>query len=123
MDEPGLQLLIDEHQDLVRVSLDGRVDSANVQAFRSHLLPYAERDGIRMLIDGTKLDYLNSHSLGILTRLHRSCCAHGGRMVLYGLAPRLENIFALIGLDRLLHHCATEKEARALLDGFTPHAP
>ena len=116
MNAQGLELQVEEQDGLVVVSASGYVDASNIETFRSTLMPYADREKIRLLMDCSALHYLNSNSLGILVRLHRKCAAKGGCVALCNLATRLEHTMTMIGLDRLIHRFASREEARAYLD-------
>ena len=116
MHSEGLELQPEEQDGVVIISVSGYVDASNVEAFRSTLMPYAEREKSRLILDCSGLHYLNSHALGILVRLQRKCEDGGGGVVLCHLATRLENTMVMIGLDRLLHRCVSREEARAFLE-------
>jgi len=55
-----------------------------------------------LMLDCSELDYISSAGLGILIEAHKRLAAAGHALTLTNLNPRVRNIFAYAGLDRLL---------------------
>lgn len=80
------------------VQLVGRLDAAEAE--------HADRDFRAMTgslrFDCSQLDYISSAGLGVLIELHKRLNAAGHTLTLSNLVPRVRNVFAYAGLDRLL---------------------
>lgn len=97
------------------VELDGPVDSATWASFKESLDPVFRERGARILLDCTKLTYLNSRAIGLLARYRRECYVAGGRLVLCGLNTKLVRTVDLLGLGGLLITYPTREEAMSAL--------
>ena len=63
------------------------------------------------VIDLSNLDYAGSAVLGLLVNFRQRVRQAGGRLVLCGLSPRLEQIFRTCSLERLFRITHTRDEA------------
>ena len=81
-----------------RVALVGRLDAAEADRVDDALkaLPGP------LVLDCSELDYISSAGLGILIETHKRLLAAGHALTLTNLVPRVRNVFAYAGLDRLL---------------------
>ena len=81
-----------------RVQLVGRLDAAEADRVDRALrdIPGA------LTLDCSELDYISSAGLGVLIEAHKRLAAAGHTLTLSNLVPRVRNIFAYAGLDRLL---------------------
>ena len=81
-----------------RVQLVGRFDAAEAdrvdRALRAMTGP--------LTLDCSELDYISSAGLGVIIEAHKRLAAAGHILTLSNLVPRVRNIFAYAGLDRLL---------------------
>jgi anti-sigma B factor antagonist len=80
------------------VTLAGRLDAAEAEnardAFRALQGP--------LVVDCARLDYVSSAGLGLLVEAHKRLAAAGQTMRLIRLQPRVRNVLAYAGLDRVL---------------------
>ena len=60
----------------------------------------------------TEATYINSGGLRCLVSAWRRTREQGGDLVLCGLNSRLEEIFSLVGFDRVFHIYATYEDAQ-----------
>ena len=80
------------------VRLKGRLDaSQSDQAQR--VLRGLERS---IALDCSELDYISSAGIGVIIETYRRLHALGHTLKLVNLLPRVRNIFAYAGLDRIL---------------------
>jgi anti-anti-sigma factor len=87
--------------DILVVSCQGRLDQSlnpQVERFLSDLLDEGHQ---RFIIDLSEASYINSGGLRCLVTAWRQSRAQGGDLVLFGLNHRLEEIFSLVGFDRV----------------------
>jgi anti-sigma B factor antagonist len=81
-----------------RVALVGRLDAAESERVDQALKGLSGP----LVLDCSELDYISSAGLGILIEAHKRLQTAGG-LTLTNLVPRVRNVFAYAGLDRLLH--------------------
>jgi len=81
------------------IQLVGRLDAAEAERADRELRALAGP----VVLDFSGLDYISSAGLGILIELHKRLSAQGHVLTLTHLAPRVRNVFAYAGLDRLLN--------------------
>lgn len=92
------------------ITIDG-----DVEASSSILLDEAIESAIRagatgILIDCTSLDYINSSGIGVFTS---RISEENQRIVLFGLSPKVRNVFEILGLDQLIPIVDSKAEAKA----------
>ncbi len=80
------------------VHLVGRLDAAESE----HVDRALKALSGPLMLDCSELDYISSAGLGVLIEAHKRLAAAGQGLTLSNLNPRVRNIFAYAGLDRLL---------------------
>jgi anti-sigma B factor antagonist len=80
------------------VRLLGRLDASEAEKARDDL------DGMAgpVTLDCGSLDYISSAGLSVMLVTHKRLLASGHRLRLINLQPRVRNVFAYAGLDRIL---------------------
>ena len=73
------------------------------------------RDDGRFALDLTDIDYLASSEIGFLVTLKRRVDRRQGRLVLFGVAPYVLDIFRTMNLQKILSVADTRGAALALL--------
>lgn len=77
---------------------DRRLDPGSLDRLIDSL---AMRPGLRLLIDMSEVQYLDSPALSKLIDLKRKLRAGGGRLRLQSVPPDLAEVFRITGLDRV----------------------
>jgi anti-sigma B factor antagonist len=80
------------------LELAGRLDAAEAERADRELRVFEGP----LRLDCSQLDYISSAGLGVLIELHKRLAAGGHTLTLSNLVPRVRNVFAYAGLDRLL---------------------
>ena len=99
-DELDVQVKSEAGVDLVE--LDGPVDSATIEVFKSRLDPVCNRQGAKVLLDCQQLTYLNSRAIGLLVNYHRHLLQSRGRLALCRLNTKLVRSLDLLQLGKTL---------------------
>jgi anti-sigma B factor antagonist len=97
--DPGTQLTVEPVGDGV-IEVIGELDIRTCDELERVARGPAER-GERVVLDLSKLTFCDSTGLAGLVRLHKRAVATGGQLVLRSPVPRVMNLLALTGLDRL----------------------
>ena len=96
---------------VVRVS--GPLGFDSYYRFKEFMDPMVETPGVRIVLDGEKLGYVNSKGFVLLARYQRIAAQQGSFFGIAALNSRLVKEVALLGLDRLVKTYATVEEAVA----------
>ena len=82
------------------VEVIGRVDSENSETLKDFLLELGKRER-QVLIDCSALEYISSTGLGALLMLLKLMQKKGGTLRLFGLSPRIAEVFEISGFNKL----------------------
>jgi len=98
--DPGAQLRVEDagHDEPVRVI--GELDIRTCDELERAVGGYADT-GKRVVLDLSGLTFCDSTGLAGLVRLHKRASVAGGELVLRAPVPRVHNLLALTGLNRL----------------------
>ncbi len=92
--------MIERAQQVVRISLHGKVDSSSREDFLALLAPAEAADTV--ILDLSKTERLDSFALGHLVRLTATLSARGaGAIHLIGVQPHIRHLLSITGLDRM----------------------
>ncbi|CAN7248631.1 STAS domain-containing protein [Phenylobacterium sp. LjRoot225] len=103
--------------DVVRIALDGRLDTAGVGRIE---MPFSAQVGAAakpVIVDLTAVSFLASLAVRMFISTGRVLAARGGRMVLFGATPEVAEIIEVMGLGEIIPVVADESAALALIRG------
>jgi anti-anti-sigma factor len=95
---------------------EGHLDTAAASPLEQEVLQRIEGGARRILVDCSKLEYVNSSGLKVFLIAAKRLDALGGRIAFCALAPNVQMIFDMIGFTKILSIFATREEALASLD-------
>lgn len=95
--------------------LGGHVDTLNAAELESSLLALAESGEKQLLVDCTKLDYINSAGLRVFLLVAKRMESQSGACAFCGLSQNVKLVFETIGFDRILTVHDTREGALALM--------
>jgi anti-anti-sigma factor len=95
--------------------LSGHVDTLNAAELESSLLSLAESGAKQLLVDCTKLEYINSAGLRVFLLVAKRMESQGGACAFCGLSPNVKLVFETIGFDRILTVYETRDAALAAM--------
>ena len=99
------------------VSVQGRLDQEQTPLLEQHLTSLLEADVCRFLVNLGETTYINSGGLRCLVSAWRQARQKEGILVLSGLSTRLQEIFAMVGFDKVFRiYDNAEAAQHALLD-------
>jgi len=96
------------------VQLVGDLDGSTAPIAQEKILPLAA-GGARVILDMSQVGYMSSAGLRMLLALYRSIAGRGGKVVLVGLSPDLEDTMSLTGFMDFFERFATLDEGLAAL--------
>jgi len=99
----------------VRVAPQGRLDNFSVPPFEQVLTEHLDSGRSHLVIDLVDVTYVSSSGLRALLSARRRARSAGGDVVLCNMAPRVREIFEMIGFISLFNICASVQDAVDLL--------
>lgn len=104
--------------DVAVLSIGGRVDHANAEQFKAGLWPLladCRPGGQQLVLDLAGLEYISSAGLRVLMLAEREARARGGVLVVCGLQPVVDEIFAISRFNVVFRVFADRRDALAAL--------
>lgn len=94
----------------------GAIDLRSSPSLRQQLLTLADRNPPRVIVDLSRVTYVDSSGVGTLVEFKRRMDrTHGGRVVLAGLQPRVRGVLEMARLDNFFTIATSVEEARQTL--------
>ena len=97
------------------LALEGEVDLHRAPEIRAALAPLVAQKVPRLLIDLTKVRYIDSSGLAVLIETLQRVMAYGGRFGLCGLSESVRAIFHVACLDQVFRIFPDQAAATAAL--------
>jgi anti-anti-sigma factor len=89
--------------DVHHIQLGGRLDSNTSSTLESLLPTVFQQEGTLALMDCTALDYVSSAGLRVVLMAAKRARQIQGRLVLFGLNPKVREVFEVSGFLKILH--------------------
>jgi len=93
------------------LEVSGRVDAESAETLKNYLVELGKREH-RVLIDCSAMDYISSTGLGALLMLLKLIQKQGGILRLFGLSPRIAEVFEISGFNKLFSISSSLDAAR-----------
>ncbi len=91
----------DEKTNAWVIALSGDIEIYNVQDLKKELLQLIAEKKADIVLDATKLNYIDSTGLGVLVSVLKEVKAYGGKITIVHLKPYIAKIFSITGLDNV----------------------
>lgn len=69
-----------------------------------------------LLIDCTDLHYISSAGLGVILSSLHACKEKEIKVAFFGMQPKIKNVFAILGLEKIINSAPDEKAAIKILN-------
>lgn len=100
------------NDDMWIIITKGRLDQSLNPRLEQSLMKLLDDGYQRFIVDLSEVTYINSGGLRCLVTAWRKSREQGGDLVLCGLNNRLEEIFSLVGFDRVFQIYPSKDDAR-----------
>lgn len=92
----------------------GFIDASTVEAIRPTLLEKLGDRQSDIVIDMRKVDFLDSHGVGLFVSLLKRASKGGGKLYIAGSEGQPASVLQMVGLnEKLVTHCTSVQEANA----------
>jgi anti-sigma B factor antagonist len=83
------------------IGVQGRLDQSQTPELETQLNTLLDNNQYHLVIDLTEVNYVNSGGLRCLVGVWRKAKQQNGDVVLCGLNSRVQEIFAMVGFDKV----------------------
>jgi anti-sigma B factor antagonist len=99
-----MNILIDvkEKDSVLAVKVNGEIDAYTAPQLREKLFPLSEKEGVKMVVDLSEVNYMDSTGLGVFVGVFKNVRAHNGEFKIVGLSDRLQRLFEITGLADII---------------------
>lgn len=84
------------------IKLNGKLDIIGTGEIETKFAGYCTGDKVRMVIDLSKVDFLSSIGIRLLTLTAKSIASRGGRMALLNPVPEVQNVLEITGVPAII---------------------
>ena len=97
------------------VSLEGDMDFQSSPDVRRELTKLVDQKSSKILIDLSKVGYIDSSGLATFVELFQKMKRYGGKLALYNLTGAVRSVFEIAKLDSIFKLVSSKDEALATL--------
>jgi len=117
-----LNLLSFEKEGYIKLAAEGNITTADFSSDGKNPLEGvlgANWSKHRVLLDLKHTTYVDSSAVGWLINCHKGFKSGGGMMVVHSIPTKVEQVFSLLKIGKVLPLAADEAAARVLINGAT----
>lgn len=104
---------------VVVLELEGEVDIHSASRFKGALFEAIDEGAMRVIVDFTKVSFIDSTALGVVVSGVKGIKARGGAIDVVCPQENISTIFVATGLDRILSIHRSQAQALAAAEGAT----
>lgn len=108
-----IQLSTREVQGRSVVEVTGEVDVYTAPSLDEELSRLIEEGRVNLVVDLSKVEFLDSTGLGVLVKALKRTREHGGSLAVVATADRITKVFRITGLDAVMSMHASVDDAVA----------
>lgn len=107
-----MPIILNSKNKTLTVKLEGELDLVSAHDFRETVDRAMEEMGnLNLIINMTKVNFIDSSGLGVLLGRFRRVKAKNGQMIVCSLSPNVKRILELSGVVNYITVCFNEAEA------------
>lgn len=99
------------HDDYATLTLKGEFDTFYCPALMQEVEALVERGISLLILDMSRVKFINSTALGAVIKAHKRCRAEGGDLLIAQPSPFVRNVMKNVGIDKLIALHETEADA------------
>lgn len=97
------------------VELNGDLDASSAIMLDEEFQTLLTESTPSILVDFQRLNYISSAGLGVFVSYLDKLKQHQKALILFGMSAKVKNVFAILGIDKLLTIAANKEMALAFL--------
>jgi anti-sigma B factor antagonist len=98
----NISIDVKEKESVLAVKVNGEIDAYTAPQLREKLFPLSEKEGVKMVVDLSEVNYMDSTGLGVFVGVFKNVRAHNGEFKIVGLSERLQRLFEITGLADII---------------------
>jgi anti-sigma B factor antagonist len=98
----NISIDVKEKESVLAVKVNGEIDAYTAPQLREKLFPLSEKEGVKMVVDLSEVNYMDSTGLGVFVGVFKNVRAHNGEFKIVGLSDRLQRLFEITGLADII---------------------
>jgi anti-sigma B factor antagonist len=98
----NISIDVKEKESMLAVKVSGEIDAYTAPQLREKLFPMSEKEGVKMVVDLSEVNYMDSTGLGVFVGVFKNVRAHNGEFKIVGLSERLQRLFEITGLADII---------------------
>ncbi|WP_423408780.1 anti-sigma factor antagonist [Heyndrickxia sp. MSNUG] len=98
----NISIDVKETESVLAVKVNGEIDAYTAPQLREKLFPLSEKEGVKMVVDLSEVNYMDSTGLGVFVGVFKNVRAHNGEFKIVGLSDRLQRLFEITGLADII---------------------
>lgn len=102
-------------QGVPMIELEGEVDVYTAPQLKQQVIGVLESGAKELIVDLTRVDYLDSTALGVLIGGLKRMREVDGNMMLICPSPRIRRVFEITGLDKIFDIFNTQADAESAI--------
>ncbi len=107
-----MKLKVRDREGITIVDLSGEVTIGEGDvALRKEINDLVGQDRLNIILNLTKVSFIDSSGIGEIVRSYTTVSKHNGRLVLLGLQSKIRDLFAITRLITIFDSYENEKEA------------
>ncbi|HEX6923455.1 MAG TPA: STAS domain-containing protein [Bacillales bacterium] len=99
----NLEIKHQETGECQNLSVAGEIDAYTAPQLREELLPLTEKQGAKVSVDLSGVQYMDSTGLGVFVAGLKSSKKHGSRLEIKKATPRVKRLFDITGLAEIIN--------------------
>lgn len=111
-----MHIHVQEKDNYMLISLEGRIDSSVAKEFESEMLECVQKECTNILIEGQNLDYISSAGLRVFLIVAKLLKQKQGKLALFSLKSHIKEVFDVSGFSTLLPIFNSYDEAKNFLN-------
>ncbi len=114
-----VNIVTDQDGEYYVIKISGDIDASSSIYLDEAISAALEQNHHRIIMDCQDLNYISSAGLGVFMSYLEEFSAQKVSLALFGLNPKVHNVFQILGLDQLLKIVETKDKAKkTLIDGI-----
>ncbi len=110
-----MEIIVEMDNSVIILKPIGRLDASNVKSLQTQVAKLAEKNYLHILLDLSRVDFIDSMGLGACIGLYKSLDARGGALVCAGSNESIRAIFRLTRADEKITLADSRFEALKIL--------